>query len=148
MPGPERQTMKYGRMSLGRLSRIGLVICLAGALPVLAQTGHPAKGSWLGYWGPDADDQRRLRLVLDWDDRKIVGTINPGRNGVEIESADIDYDTWTLTLQAEMPVPGGSGKAHWTATGKLENLGSWTNRKYTGTYRLGNESGTFDLTLN
>ena len=117
------------------------------AAAAVAQTGHPAKGSWLGYWGPDQSDQRRMRLLLDWEDRAITGTINPGRNGVPVDRTSIDYDTWTLTIEADMPLEGGDVR-RFVATGKLENLGSWTNRRYSGDYTLGNEKGTFSLLLN
>jgi hypothetical protein len=123
------------------------VLTLAGLSAATAQVGHPAKGSWLGYWGPDDAHRNRMLLVLDWEDRAIVGTINPGPKGIPVASADIDYSTWTMTLEAEMPTDGG-GTEHYVATGKLENLGSWVNRRYAGTYRLGDETGTFDLTLN
>lgn len=120
-------------------------LILAG--PGEAQVGHPVKGSWLGYWGPSEDEQRRMLLVLDWENREIVGVINPGRGSVTVDRADIDYDTWTLTFEADMPTPDGKS-AHLVATGKLENLGSWVNRRFSGTYRLGDETGTFRLTLN
>ena len=77
----------------------------------------------------------------------LVGTINPGRNSVEVRRAEIDYDTWTLTIEAEMPT-GAGGTAPFVATGKLENLGSWVNRRYSGTYTHGAEQGVFLLTLN
>jgi hypothetical protein len=124
----------------------GALVALASILPVAAQVGHPAKGSWLGYWGEDSD-RHRILLVLDWADREIVGTINPGRNSTSVKQATIDYDTWTMTIEADMPVAGG-GTAPFVATGKLDNLGSWVNRTYAGTYRLGEESGTFSLKLN
>lgn len=126
-----------------------LAASLAVALPALSQTGHPAKGSWSGYWGPDEASQRRMLLLLDWADNEITGTINPGRNGVEIDRSALDVDTWTLTLEADMPRSAGSDDtARFVARGKLENLGSWTSRRYSGTYRLGDETGTFLLTLN
>jgi len=118
---------------------------LAGA--AAAQVGHPVKGSWLGYWGPNESERKRMLLVLDWENREIVGTINPGPNAVEIDRADMDYSTWTLTLEADMPVQGG-GTERYVATGKLENLGSWVNRRYSGTYRHGGETGTFIVALN
>jgi hypothetical protein len=125
-----------------------LAACLV-ALPAVAQVGHPAKGSWSGYWGPDKDDQHRMLLVIDWRNNQLSGTINPGRNAAKIENATLDVSDWTLTLEAEMPVARGSDqKAHFKATGKLENLGSWTNRTYSGTYKLGDETGTFKVTLN
>ena len=119
------------------------LICVAA----VAQTGHPAKGSWLGYWGPDNSERRRIRLLLDWEDRTVTGTINPGRNGVTIESASVDYDSWTLTIEADMPTSDG-GVARFVASGVLDNLGSWTNRRYAGTYTFGSESGSFEFMLN
>ena len=119
----------------------------AAALPAFSQVGHPAKGSWLGYWGPNEAERRRILLALDWKDRQVVGTINPGPNAVPIDRVGIDYDTWTMTIEADMPVANGR-TARYVATGKLENLGSWVNRRYSGTYRLGDETGSFILTLN
>lgn len=126
-----------------------LLAALAVALPAVSQVGHPAKGSWSGYWGPDDNDQRRMLLLLNWEDNKVSGTINPGRNGVAIDRAMLDASEWMLTIEANMPAPAGSGSpVRFVATGKLENLGSWTNRRYSGTYRLGNETGNFLLSLN
>jgi hypothetical protein len=134
----------------GRFLKLSVLLAgLAIALPAVSQLGHPAKGSWSGYWGPDDGDQRRMLLLLDWADNRISGTINPGPHAVKIDRADLDVSTWTLTIEADMPVEGDSGPtARFVATGKLENLGSWTNRRYSGTYRLGDETGTFLLTIN
>jgi len=121
------------------------VLALAG--PAAAQVGHPAKGSWLGYWGPSADEQKRMLLVLNWENREIVGVINPGRDSIPVKHADIDFETWTMTVEADMPTSDG-GSEPLVVTGKLENLGSWVNRRYSGTYRHGDETGTFRLTLN
>lgn len=127
---------------------LGLLLAVSWlAPPAIAQVGHPAKGSWSGYWGPDRADQRRILLLLDWRDNKIIGTINPGPNAVQIDKADLDVSTWTLKIEANMPTEDGH-KARFVAIGKLENLGSWTNRTYTGSYRLGDERGTFKMALN
>jgi hypothetical protein len=112
-----------------------------------AQVGHPVKGSWSGYWGSSAATKRRILLLLDWRDRAIVGTVNPGPNQVPIDSATLDVDTWTLTLRAALPDPSDN-KQSFVATGKLTNLGSWTNRTYSGTYEYGAERGKFTVTLN
>ena len=112
-----------------------------------AQVGHPAKGSWSGYWGTSDADKHRILLVLDWRDRALGGTINPGPNAVRIDKADLDVDTWTLTLSASMPDSSGR-KQPFVTTGRLANLGSWTNRTYSGTYVFGTEKGRFTVTLN
>ena len=124
-----------------------LVVATVLAAAAGAQTGHPAKGSWLGYWGPGESEQRRLRLLLDWEDQSVTGTINPGRNAVPVDRTSIDYDSWMLTIEADMPSDDGEVR-RLVATGKLENLGSWTNRRYSGSYTFGNERGTFSLLLN
>ena len=133
-----------------RRKLLGLAGFIAAAmfiLPASSQTGHPAKGSWIGYWGPNEDERNRMLLVLDWQNQELVGTINPGRNSVEVARLEIDYDSWTLTLEADMPSADGA-IARYVATGKLENLGSWNNRRYSGTYRHGNETGGFRLVRN
>ena len=130
-----------------KFKTLTVVATLIVATPLAAQVGHPAKGSWLGYWGTSAEDRNRMLLVLDWEDRRIVGRINPGRNVVNVRRAEIDYDTWTLMIEADMPSEDG-GTAPFVATGKLENLGSWVNRRYSGTYTHGDEQGVFLLTLN
>ena len=112
-----------------------------------AQVGHPAKGSWSGYWGTSDAAKRRILLVLDWRDRQITGVINPGPNQLPVDKAELDVDTWTLRLEAQMPTSGG-GKQPFVATGQLTNLGSWTMRTYSGTYVFGDETGRFTVTLN
>jgi hypothetical protein len=124
-----------------------IVLLVAMATVASAQVGHPAKGSWLGYWGPNAEQQRRLVLQLDWRDREVSGIVNPGPRAAKITRATIDYDTWTMVIEADLATSNGAAPQHWVATGKIENLGSWTNRRYSGTYQYGTESGTFKVTL-
>jgi hypothetical protein len=112
-----------------------------------AQVGHPAKGSWVGHWGPDDSQQRRIILILDWRNGEVTGTINPGPRAVKVDKATIDYDTWTMTVEANLAPAADKPPQKWVATGKLENLGSWTNRHYSGTYRNGAEHGKFKVIL-
>ena len=119
---------------------------ILAAAEAYAQVGHPAKGSWLGYWGPDQKTQRRLVLNLDWRNQAVVGEINPGPNAARISRSELDYATWTMTLEAQLPSATGT-QEKWVAVGKIENLGSWTNRRYSGTYTQGAEHGTFQVTL-
>jgi hypothetical protein len=130
------------------LRRVWIKMAALGVTGVAAaQVGHPVKGSWSGYWGTSDTDKHRILLVLDWQNREITGTINPGPNAVKIDKASLDVDTWTLTLTASMPDSSGR-KVPFVTTGRLTNLGSWNNRKYSGTYVLGTEKGRFTVTLN
>jgi hypothetical protein len=76
-----------------RLRLICLLICLLSPLLIatsaLAQEGHPAKGTWVGYWGPTAS-QNRVVIVMDHDGKNITGTVNPGANAVPIKLARLD----------------------------------------------------------
>ena len=117
------------------------------ATGAVAQVGHPAKGSWSGYWGTSDAGKRRILLLLDWHDRAISGVINPGPNQVPIDKAELDVATWTLRLEAQLPDANGAKKP-FAATGQLTNLGSWTTRTYSGTYVFGAETGRFTVTLN
>lgn len=106
-----------------------------------AQVGHPAKGSWSGQLG-SGSDATRIRLLIDDHNGELMGAVNPGRNQSEMKSVVLDAETWGLKIEATTP------DGELVLDGTLSNLGSWTNRKYTGNYTLGGKSGTFDITLN
>jgi hypothetical protein len=130
-----------------RRSWLVLIVIATLGTPAVAQVGHPAKGSWSGYWGTSDRDKHRILLVLDWRNNLITGTINPGPNQVAIDKAELNVDTWTLRLTASMPNEKGR-TVPFVMTGTLSNLGSWTNRRYSGTYTLDAEIGRFTVTLN
>jgi len=130
----------------GRIVRLlCLVACFAVALPVFSQAGHPLKGSWSGDWGFPGH-RNRVLLLLDWDGNEITGTINPGPNAIEIDKAELDPSTWTVTIEAMVPFQGEPTR--YFMEGTVENLGSWTNRTITGTWRHGDTDGDFIVTLN
>lgn len=106
-----------------------------------AQVGHPAKGSWSGQLS-SGSDATRIRLLIDDHNGELMGAVNPGRNQSEMKSVVLDAETWGLKIEATTP------DGELVLDGTLSNLGSWTNRKYTGNYTLGGKSGTFDITLN
>lgn len=125
------------------LARLLLLAAFLGlSAPVLAQTGHPAKGSWSGDLMVGESDKTRTRLLIDAWNGELSGTVNPGRNGVKMSAAELDADSWTLTIRAPMP------DGELLLTGTLSNLGSWNNRKYIGTWTKGNAKGDFEFTLN
>jgi len=134
-------------MTRHRLKAATFLAFAALATAAVAQVGHPAKGSWSGYWGASDAGKKRILLLLDWENNEIIGTINPGRNQIAIDKADLDVSTWTLRLEAKMANSAGQ-KLLFVTTGQLTNLGSWTTRTYSGTYTYGDENGQFTVTLN
>lgn len=71
------------------LRLISLLSCVFIAASALAQEGHPAKGTWVGYWGPTASENRVV-IVMDHDGKNITGTVNPGPNAVPMKLARLD----------------------------------------------------------
>jgi hypothetical protein len=119
-----------------------LIATLLISLPGMSQVGHPAKGSWSGYLGHDTADAERIRLLINAHNGELTATINPGRRAVEASKVTLDAPVWKLVIEADLP----EGKL--VLDGTLSNLGSWTNRKYIGTYTLGGDEGQFNITLN
>ena len=76
-------------MSARLLRLCCLLSCVLVAAPALAQEGHPAKGTWVGYWGPTATENRVV-IVMDYDGKNLSGAVNPGANAVPIKLARLD----------------------------------------------------------
>src|SRR2546423_15309100 len=74
-------------------ARLLRICCLLSgvllAAPVLAQEGHPAKGTWVGYWDPTATENR-LVIVMDYDGKNLTDAVNPGANAIPIKLARLD----------------------------------------------------------
>ena len=118
------------------------VACLGLSAPLMAQTGHPAKGSWSGDLIPASGAATHVRLLLNAHNGDLSGTVNPGKDGVVMSNVALDPSKWALTVHAPMK------EGELVLTGTLSNLGSWTNRKYIGTYVQGTQKGKFEFTLN
>ena len=120
-----------------------LITCLGLAVPAISQTGHPAKGSWSGDLNSFTSAETvRIRLLVDAMSGELSGVVNPGRRSVEMTSVVLDAENWGLTIEADLP------EGTLMLEGNLSNIGSWTDRKYRGSYTLGNTKGTFDISLN
>ena len=75
------------------VSAIRLICCMSFLLcaaSVPAQEGHPAKGTWLGHWGPALTVENRMVVVIDHDGKTMSGVLNPGPNAVPLKVARLD----------------------------------------------------------
>jgi hypothetical protein len=121
---------------------------LATPVAVLAQYGHPLKGSWSGE-RTTGGQQMRLLVNLDWDGKDLTGVINPGPNAATIRKTFIDStnpSAWVVRLEAERK--DASGKViPILIDGKLENIGSY-RRFITGTWTEAGAKSSFKITRN
>ena len=119
-----------------------LITCLGLSAPLMAQATHPARGSWSGDLTPASGAATHIRLLLTDHNGDLSGAVNPGKSGIPMKSVTLDPANWTLTIHAPLK------EGELVLTGTLSNMGSWTNRKYTGTYVQGSQKGKFEFTLN
>jgi hypothetical protein len=118
-------------------------LALAGG-PVVAQEGHPLKGSWIGTWAGNTVHGNDLFMVLDWNGKAITGTINPGQDNIVIKTATLNPDGWVFHFEAEGKDKAGAVVTY-TVDGKIENL-AMHNRSITGTWKSQRGSGAFKIT--
>ena len=118
-------------------------LCAAGA-PLVAQEGHPLKGSWTGTWEGNTVHGNTVLLVLDWNGKAITGTINPGQDNIVIKSATLNPEGWVLHFEAEGKDKAGA-VINYVVDGKIENL-AMHNRSVTGTWKSQRGSGAFKIT--
>jgi hypothetical protein len=134
---------------MGRRLCRGLILAAAmtaAGTTVVAQFGHPLKGSWSGDWGPSKQQRTRVLLEMSWDGKAISGTINPGAAGIPLTSATLDPATWGVHLEAEGKQPAGT-LTKIIIDGKLENIGAY-RRVLSGTWNQNGTKGDFRLVLN
>jgi hypothetical protein len=87
---------------------IALLSVLLAATSAAAQEGHPAKGTWVGHWGPTLTAQSRIVLVIDHDGKTLSGVYQPGPNAVPLKVARFDITPGTPAVGVAR---GNSGAA-------------------------------------
>ena len=133
------------------LRRALLGICafaplLLGVAPA-AQEGHPLSGTWSGERTLSPGEPVRVTLVMNWDGKAITGTINPGPDAIPLGRVTVDYEKWTVRIEAESR-DSSKQPGQIVIEGKLDDLGSW-HRTLTGTWVQAEAEpakGTFKLT--
>ena len=89
-------------MSAKALRLICSIVFLLFAASAPAQEGHPAKGTWVGHWGPALTAQSRIVVVMDHDGKTMSGVLNPGQNAAPLKVARLD-------ITPGKPASGGRG---------------------------------------
>jgi hypothetical protein len=120
-----------------------VLACLAYAGPVVAQEGHPLKGSWVGTWGPSQLHTDDVLLVLDWNGKSITGTLNPGTDNMVVRNATLNPDGWVVRFEADGKDRAGNAVSY-VVEGRIQNIGQ-ANRTIAGTWRSQKENGPFRI---
>ncbi|MES2625469.1 MAG: hypothetical protein V4628_09330 [Pseudomonadota bacterium] len=118
-------------------------IALFFSATAIAQEGHPLVGTWLGDWGPTADDRNFLTIIMYWDGKNITGIVNPGPDSSELKIAKLDSSTWTVAFEADVKDDAGQAH-HLKANGKLDKIGTQT-RTLAGIWEHDQGKGSFTL---
>ena len=122
-----------------RLMAAAAAVLLASCL--LAQEGHPLKGTWHGSWGVSAAERTPVTLVMDWDGASVSGIMNPGTRSSPIEQAALDAATWQFHFEANYKDRAG-GTARVTIDAKIQDVTS-PRRSLVGTWTQGEKKGDF-----
>lgn len=128
-----------------RAFRLIVVMAWLIAAPAArAQEGHPLTGTWAGDWGPNATDRTHVTMVMTWDGTRVNGLINPGPDAVPLTGVSVDWETWTVRIEADTKDASGA-PVRIAAEGRLDDIGSY-HRTLTGTWTQGSATGEFRLT--
>ena len=121
---------------------LALSLLALGSGAAVAQEGHPLKGSWIGSWSGNKVHGDDVIFVLNWDGKAITGIINPGTDNINIKTATLDADKWTVHFEAD--TKDKAGAITYVIDGKVENL-AMHNRYITGTWKSQRGSGAFRI---
>ena len=120
------------------------------AVRASAQEGHPLAGTWYGDY-TTGTQKTDLTVILKWDGKNITGLINPGPNSKPLTSAAMDITPGKPAPQGQQSTSGIPPvfKARFevdgmTFEGTIKNPVAG-NRQLTGTWKRGNQSGTFQI---
>ena len=134
-------------------TRLCLVVVAAAVLIAVrasAQEGHPLAGTWYGDYttGKQATD---ITVIMKWDGKSVTGLINPGPNSKPLTSVVMDITPGKPAPQGEQSTSGippvfkvrfeVDGMAF---EGTIKNPVAG-NRQLIGTWKRGNQSGTFHI---
>ena len=109
---------------------------------LVAQEGHPLRGTWHGSWGVNAAERTPVTLVMDWDGANITGIMNPGARSSPLEKTSLDPAAmWQFHFEANYKDRTG-GTARVIIDAKIQDVTS-PHRALVGTWTQGDKKGDF-----
>ena len=120
-----------------------LLAAVLAAVPIMAQEGHPLKGSWIGVWESNTQNGPDVLMVLTWDGKAVTGTINPGTDNIKVDKVTMDPAGWKVHIEADGKNKQG-GALHYVIDGAFQNL-EQANRAIVGTWSSQSGKGKFEV---
>ena len=120
-----------------------VAVCLSTPAPLVAQEGHPLKGSWVGTWGPSQNHTDDVLIVMNWNGKQLTGMINPGTDNIAIKNASLNPAGWLVHLEGDGKDKSGKVITY-VIDGTIQNLGL-PHRSIVGTWKSPTESGKFTI---
>ena len=120
-----------------------VLLALALAAPISAQEGYPLKGSWIGVWEGNTALGNDVLMVMNWDGKKVSGTINPGTDNIAIDTATLDPAGWKVHIEASAKNKAGA-TVKYVIDGAIQKL-EMPNRAIVGTWSGGAAKGKFEI---
>jgi len=108
---------------------------------LIAQEGHPLKGTWHGSWGVNATERTPVTLVMDWDGKSVTGIMNPGPRSSPLEKTAFDPANWQFHFEANYKDRTG-GTARVSIDAKIQDVTN-PRRSLVGTWMQGDKKGDF-----
>ena len=128
-------------LRLSVLLALALVVPIVA--PILAQEGHPLKGSWIGVWDANTQHGNDVLLVMSWDGKNVSGIINPGTDNIKIDRATLDPAGWKVHIEADAKNKQGAAMRY-VIDGAIQNL-EQANRAIVGTWQSQSGRGRFEI---
>jgi hypothetical protein len=126
------------------LTRLPLVLlAIAVAVPIVAQEGHPLKGSWIGVWEGNTQHGNDVLMVLNWDGKNVTGIINPGTDNIKPDRVTLDPVGWKVHIEADAKDKQGAA-IRYVIDAAIQQL-EMTNRVMVGTWKSQRGSGKFEM---
>jgi len=120
-----------------------VLLAVALAVPIIAQEGHPLKGSWIGVWESNAQHGNDVLMVLNWDGKAVTGIINPGTDNIKLDRVTLDPAGWKVHIEADAKDKQGAA-IRYVIDAAIQQL-EMTNRVMTGTWTSQRGRGKFEM---
>src|SRR5437660_12849267 len=118
---------------------VSLVACLVLVVSAFAQ--DPVSGTWVGDWGPSANDRNDVTLALKFDGKAVTGNVTGGTNvstAIPIQKGTFDAKTGTVHMEADSKDRRGQ-TVHSVIDGKLDKgmmTGTWNHDVRKGDFKI------------